>query len=260
MHKKFIGLMMLMALAFMAFPASAAQKGSYTLPKGAVEVAPGIYKLADKYDAETDSFLEGYAFVHKKANARSGNAKPTKPTTCYGFIGSGAKWKVVPEGWQVNGANINLDPIFVRDTLTASIAKWEVAAGVDILGNGGLVIGFPADPDYNETNEVVFKPVQDSNTIAVTTVWGRFSGPTFAREIVEWDQVYNTNYSWSASGEAGKMDFENIATHELGHAIGMGDIYTASCSAVTMYGYADNGETNKRTLEAADIAGINALY
>ncbi len=56
------------------------------------------------------------------------------------------------------------------------------------------------------------------------------------------------------------MDFENIATHELGHSVGMGDLYTAECNQQTMYGYASNGETNKRTLESGDINGIRALY
>lgn len=40
----------------------------------------------------------------------------------------------------------------------------------------------------------------------------------------------------------------------------MNDIYTSICSQVTMYGYAGYGETNKQSLEAADIAGISALY
>jgi hypothetical protein len=56
------------------------------------------------------------------------------------------------------------------------------------------------------------------------------------------------------------MDFDNIATHELGHSCGLGDLYTSDCSQQTMYGYASNGETNKRTLECGDIAGISELY
>ena len=40
----------------------------------------------------------------------------------------------------------------------------------------------------------------------------------------------------------------------------MDDLYTASCAAQTMYGYAGFGETNKRTLEGGDIAGVKSLY
>lgn len=56
------------------------------------------------------------------------------------------------------------------------------------------------------------------------------------------------------------MDLQNIATHEMGHAIGLADIYTSECSEVTMYGSSSMGETKKRTLAAADISGIRALY
>ena len=68
-------------------------------------------------------------------------------------------------------------------------------------------------------NEVYFADVDDSNAIAVTIVWGVFSGPTYNRKLVEWDQVYDdVDFPWSSTGEAGKMDFENIATHEIGHS------------------------------------------
>ena len=72
--------------------------------------------------------------------------------------------------------------------------------------------------------------------------------------------IDQTDFDWSASGEAGKMDFENIVTHELGHAVGLADLYTTSCSEQTMYGYAANGETKKRTLESGDITGVKQLY
>ncbi len=99
-----------------------------------------------------------------------------------------------------------------------------------------------------------------SGAIGVTIVWGIFNGPPFARELVEWDQVYDdTDFDWSSTGEAGKMDFENIATHELGHTVGMGHP-DDSCLEETMYRFASEGETNKRTLEAGDSAGVKRLY
>ncbi|MEK6868829.1 MAG: matrixin family metalloprotease, partial [Nanoarchaeota archaeon] len=63
----------------------------------------------------------------------------------------------------------------------------------------------------------------------------------------------------NSTGEAGKMDFENIATHELGHSVGMGHP-DSTCTEETMYAYADYGETKKRDLNTGDTAGINSLY
>jgi predicted Zn-dependent protease len=56
------------------------------------------------------------------------------------------------------------------------------------------------------------------------------------------------------------MDLQNIATHELGHAVGMADIYTTSSQEVTMYGYSTEGETKKRSLETPDIIGLEKMY
>ncbi|EKD22946.1 MAG: matrilysin (Metalloproteinase), partial [uncultured bacterium] len=81
------------------------------------------------------------------------------------------------------------------------------------------------------------------------------------REIVEWDLVFDqVDFDWSATGESTKMDFENIATHELGHSTGMNDLYNSSCNLETMFGYASDGETIKRDLHTGDINGINLLY
>ena len=55
------------------------------------------------------------------------------------------------------------------------------------------------------------------------------------------------------------MDFENIATHELGHTVGMGHP-SDYCTEETMFRFASAGETKKQTLEAGDIAGISKLY
>jgi hypothetical protein len=42
--------------------------------------------------------------------------------------------------------------------------------------------------------------------------------------------------------------------------LGLDDVYQKTCSAVTMYGYSDYGETQKRTLETPDIVGLQMIY
>ncbi len=236
---------------------------SFSLPANAVEVAPNVFSLGTAYDAQSNSFVEGYAFVHKKENAKNSAAKAPKSPACYGYLANGAKWKGTPEPWIINTSNEDgLSESFVFNTISNDINKWENAAATNILDNGevtnSVLVADEVAPDGQ--NEVYFGDLGTNGTIGVTIVWGIFSGPTFNRKLVEWDQVYNTYYDWSASGEASKMDFDNIATHELGHSVGMNDIYNLSCSAVTMYGYANFGETNKSSLEQADITGINNLY
>jgi hypothetical protein len=259
-------IIILFVLCFLALPAIASKpiNPGFTLPPNASEVAPNIFKLGQAYDSATHELVEGYAIVHKKNEAKANSAinKGPKTPLCYGYIATGAKWKVLPEPWQVTSFGAPLSGTFLLQNIAANISKWEnaITGTHDILGNGTLVSTNPSNKNVlDNINEVSFGPIADPGTIAVTTVWGNFGGTTTSRQIVEWDQVFNTSYAWGIN-ELGKMDFNNISTHELGHAVGMGDIYTNGCSTVTMYGYANFGETNKTSLEAADITGINELY
>lgn len=241
------------------------------LPKSSED--SNIIDLGVAIDPQSGKEVQGFAIVKYKDKG----AKPVKPprdsaSSCYGFLASGTKWRTAPEPWIVNATNSSgLNVNFVLDNLTFDIAKWEDAAdgtvgnsgSVDIIGSGSSVVT-PLDADTvspDGKNEVYFADITDSNAIAVTIIWGIFGGKPQARELLEWDQVYDdVDFDWSGLGEAGKMDFENIATHELGHSVGLNDLYTSACADETMYGYAANGETKKRDLNAGDIAGVSALY
>lgn len=250
---------------------------AFELPAKAVEVAPGVFYLGEAFD--NGRKVQGYAmFVKPTCNNNGicepelgenpscadckGNGEDPDSSSCYGFLSREAKWKTI-ESYIVDPTNIRgLNEIFVTSNLAVDIGKWETAAGVDILGNESLGDVDGADTESPDgKNEVYFADVVYENAIAITIIWGIFRGPPQNRELVEWDQVYDdVDFDWSANGEAGKMDFENIATHELGHSVGLDDLYTSECSEQTMYGYADYGETKKRSLEDGDKTGVTQLY
>ena len=75
--------------------------------------------------------------------------------------------------------------------------------------------------------------------------------------------IFNSNgFTWGNSTIDGSsvMDLQNIATHELGHAIGLKDLYSSACNTETMYKYSGVGDVQKRDLNGGDIAGVIALY
>jgi len=232
--------------------------------EGATPEKPVVY-LGKVYNKKAGKFVDSYAIVHYTARSASKPIKTISGANCYGYLAKGAKWKT-SEPWLVDSLHTGgLSAASILQNMSADVSKWEQAAGrnVDILGQGSI----PADLiDSNNLfangkNEVTFAPIDNQGAIAVTYVLGIFGGVTMQRELFEWDQIYDdTDFAWSMTGEAGKMDFESLATHELGHAVGMGDLYTSGCAEQTMYGYATEGETKKRTLETGDIKGINMLY
>lgn len=250
-----------------ARPDDAPVKRVFRLPDNVTEVAPHIFALGTARDVD-GTLVEGYAIVHPKHEGeRSARGSGPKPggTTCYAFLASGAKWKTV-EPYLFNPANTDgFDGATAASQLTTAIAQWESQVSTDILGTGTMtsntLTAETTAPDGQ--NEVFFGPISDPNTIAVTTVWGNFGGAPQNRRLVEWDMVFNdTNYTWGdvlASSNTALMDFENIATHELGHAVGLGHPSDA-CTEETMYRYATYGETKKRDLNTGDIQGIKKLY
>lgn len=257
---------------------------TFSLPESAIEVAPGVFSLGKV--KHNGMLVEGYAYVHYKENkaekqcindnvclgwekalncddCTSGGGDEEGDSTCYGFLSKDTYWKTI-EPYVVNPSNIpGLNEDDVVSILGASIGKWETAAGTDIIGSGSTIydtlVADRTTPDG--INEVYFADIESSNAIGVTIVWGNFGGPPPFRQLVEWDQIYDDfDFDWSLNGEEDKMDFENIATHELGHSVGMGDLYTSDCAEQTMYGYASYGEIEKRSLKAGDIAGVAKLY
>ncbi len=250
-----------------------------SIPAHAVEVAPGVFSLGVAVD--NGRLVEGYAVFVKPGtecgngicepgeNARkcpedcAGGEDPEEPDTssCYTFLSKGAKWKTL-EPYLVDATNTRgIDITFVTSNFAMDIGKWETSAGVNILGDEitGIVDGADLESPDNK-NEVYFADVEYEGAIAIAIVWGIFGGPPPFRELVEWDMIFDdVDFDWGI-GETGKMDFESIATHELGHAVGLGDLYNTECSEETMYGYASYGETKKRTLEAGDIRGVQELY
>ncbi|MCP4230041.1 MAG: T9SS type A sorting domain-containing protein [bacterium] len=102
-------------------------------------------------------------------------------------------------------------------------------------------------------------PPYGGGYIAVNTFWLNAHGDWYY--VPESDICFNgLEYTWSDSGQGGRMDVANIATHELGHTLVLADLYGGTHSEKTMYGYASAGETKKRTLHPDDIAGIRYLF
>jgi hypothetical protein len=123
----------------------------------------------------------------------------------------------------------------------------------------------------------------DTTTLALTCTWYDAGSTTRIREV---DLILNPAFAWAfpsmmdptvVAGDVaalapadpllpGWYDIQSVLTHEFGHAIGLrhfgsstgawpNDLRDTGAHIETMYSYYYPGTTNKRTLEAGDIAG-----
>lgn len=206
--------------------------------------------------------LDKITFIHhKKGYTKSYHPGKTKPSVanCYQFLSSGAKWKT-PEPYLVNPQNLDgLDSGYILSSMESAANEWEKYGGNIFLS--GQVDNTAIYDQFDNKNSVQIGNYPDPNVIAITTIWGYFYGPPKTRELVEWDMLFNDNFSWGdAEKSSSLMDLQNIATHELGHSAGLNDLYETTCQTETMYGYSHEGEIIKRDLAPGDIAGIQKLY
>lgn len=232
------------------------QPAGQDLANGPKDIPPGWEKIV---------------FIHyKKPRGKPDGTPGKKPpkgdssSDCYTFLANGVKWKNAGASSFVvdtsNGEGLSESDVLSAVGLAGD--TWAAApGGAGLLASGGSESGLSADWDNPDgRNEIVFGDVPYANAIAVTIVWGIFGGRPSQREIVEFDMIFDdVDFDWSIGGSATTMDLQNIATHEFGHAVGLGDLYN-SCTQETMYGYSTEGETKKCTLEPGDEAGLLALY
>ena len=213
--------------------------------------------------------LEKIVFVHYK----KGFAKPSwvnnpkdkaDKNECYEFLGREVSWKDLSVDYIIDPDNPDgLSESFIINAIGAGAEEWDINTSANLFGSYAI--------DYNSSwdnsapdgrNELLFGDYSKDGVIAVTVIWGYFSGPPKTRKITEFDILFDTDFTWGDAtlNPTTVMDLQNIATHELGHGVGLADLYDTTCAEETMYGYSNYGETKKRDLNNGDIKGIQALY
>lgn len=140
------------------------------------------------------------------------------------------------------------------DEVEDAFQTWENHAYSDIdFTNGGSCTTTSYSRDNNND---VFWGTSLSNGI-VATCWLWVSGSS----ILEFDIEFNgDDYTWCNGYVNNEHDVQNTATHEIGHALNLRDLYDSSNSALTMYYFIDDQEISKRSLNTGDMWGAQHIY
>lgn len=259
-------------LAFVPNNSSAKSGDDYTLPEN-----EGVYDVPGRPDLKLRVFVyRGKDDVLEKA-ANAGKPAPVLPTeSCrptatadpdsLSFI-SGAGWKL-PASWTYN---INLDNVpttigaaNAQVLITNAYNTWADIVGSKVAFNQGS--NTTINSARRDSQNIVSWGRTSGTALAVTYTW--YDADGVAQEI---DTIMNKKFTWYWSDPAtwatgqtcaysGVYDAQNILTHELGHTVGLDDVYTGEFVNNTMYGYGSKGETKKDTLTTGDIGGAQAIY
>ncbi len=224
--------------------------------------------LASPNENAQNPDLEKIVFIHYyKPNHDSGSTPCGDPCegndsdTTFRLISGGLKWANLPIDYKINthpGQFSNSEKTVIKN----SAETWDEVLGNDI----DLFVDNPSNTDKTQSNagdndgeNIIVKGDLSSNIIGVTSFWYNPS----TKEVVDADMVLNYNdFVWSTepAGEAGKMDVQNIVTHEFGHFFVLDDLSSPKTFDLTMYGFSSEGEIKSRTLGLGDELGVAKLY
>jgi hypothetical protein len=143
-------------------------------------------------------------------------------------------------------------------TATVSFTFAGFTSAGPFTEDGQSVLGFAEEPDMDR--------VLGATTFVVDDVTG---------ELIESDIFFNTIFPWSTSdaGVPGRFDLQSVATHEIGHFLGLGHSALGEtelrpsggrrviASGAVMFPVAFGaGTTADRVLQPDDIAGVSDVY
>jgi hypothetical protein len=165
----------------------------------------------------------------------------------------GWKWNTLRVDYYVNPANLDVPADAAIAAVRAAADGWALQSASPFAFNYvGTTSGTTVT--NNGKNEVFFRNGSNGTAIATTYYWSS-GGQALDADIVFWDATYK--FFTGSSGCVGGFYIEDVATHEFGHALGLGHSAVSEATMVSGQQYCG---TYKRSLALDDIQAIEYVY
>ena len=154
-----------------------------------------------------------------------------------------------------------VDKYAVQSAIAAASNTWDDATNQNLFADTNLVTISPTvKADTYDGNNAIAWMSFSPGALAYARTWYQTSKVGGYYSALESDINLNTAYSWSTTGIGSKIDVQSVVLHEMGHTIGLGDLYGksqfASDTRQVMHYYTGV----KRTLGNGDATGVWTLY
>ena len=184
------------------------------------------------------------------------NARP--PALAFVPFLSGAKWKTLPVAYKIHEGG--LPSTGNRSEFVAVHAGFEAWENIE---DSAITFSYEGTTEtgvgaLDYTNVVSFQDDSfdfGSRVVAVTLTF--YPRNVEEPPILDSDILFNPNQNFSSDGAPGTLDLQSIATHEIGHLLGLDHVAIVSA---TMNPLAGLGVTFFRVLHTDDEIGCSVLY
>lgn len=170
-----------------------------------------------------------------------------------GWVYSGHKWPVTEIPYYVNPSNQDVSNAAALAAFRWAADQWSAQTNANVrfvyMGLTNVTAG-----TKNGINEFAFNH-SASSVIGRTARWWNGAGTLIETDLILYDASWNlfAGYSGCSSG----YYIEEIAIHELGHALGLNH---SDVSGATMKAGASKCATWKGSLHSDDITAVETIY
>ena len=165
----------------------------------------------------------------------------------------GYSWAQPTVPYYINPANMDLPTTAIEPAIRTGADAWRAQSGASFAF---AFAGYSSQATNTNDgiNLIMFRNASSGSALATTYTW--FSGSRMIdADIVFWDAGFQ--FFTGSSGCSGGFFVEDVATHEFGHALGLGH---STVATATMYPSISTCSQQSRTLDADDIAAVRSLY
>lgn len=168
-----------------------------------------------------------------------------------------ARWSTVPVTMVVNPTNADVTASAAITAIQYAMNVWNTQSGSSFRYQYGGTATDTATAHDNR-NVMLFRNTKNGSTIGTTYSWWDLNNRLLDADVVLWDGGFKFFTGTTGCGVvANAVYLEDIATHELGHVLGLNHSTYSNATMYPSYGYCSQAF---RTLASDDINAARALY